>query len=64
MTMRKVLLAFVVGLGLVAGACGSDPSSSGSGGCCKHCGTSSLACVDSCIALGLACHAGTGCACQ
>ncbi len=61
--MRKPFLAMLIAVGMVVSSCGSD-GSQGSGGCCKHCGTTSLACGDSCIALGLACHVGNGCACQ
>ena len=38
--------------------------SSGSGGCCKHCGANSKACGDSCISLSKTCHQPPGCACD
>jgi hypothetical protein len=38
--------------------------SSGSSGCCKHCGVNSKACGDSCISLSKTCHQPPGCACD
>lgn len=34
-----------------------------SSGCCKHCGSNSKPCGDSCISLKYTCHKGAGCAC-
>lgn len=50
-------------------ACVSYGTSSSSGGgssggvCCKHCGSSSKPCGDSCISTSSTCHSPPGCAC-
>jgi hypothetical protein len=38
--------------------------SSGSSGCCKHCGSNSKACGNGCISLSKTCHQPPGCACD
>ncbi len=38
--------------------------SSGSTGCCKHCGSNSKACGNGCISLSKTCHQPPGCACD
>lgn len=41
-----------------------DPAPSGGGACCKHCGSDSKPCGDTCISRSKTCHTPGGCACQ
>lgn len=63
--MRKTAIAAVMGVlvGLGAAFFAQPASACSRDGCCKHCGSTSRPCGDTCIASDKVCHVGSGCAC-
>lgn len=62
--MRAVVIALGLVVGLVLVTCGGEDDGRGpSTACCKHCGSDSQPCGDTCIALDKTCRTSDGCAC-